>query len=132
MRNVASLINTGGTLGHTVTGSNGSTGTVDLSNAEANVSGGGDTVHSGAAPGTPQPSPGRITRTLFNQSAFGLDTMNTAPRTPRTRWPSASPTRACSPSLNPGANTLITLDANDVVTLTNVQASSLGAITIHT
>ncbi|RBP11928.1 C1A family cysteine protease [Roseiarcus fermentans] len=125
--NSASLINTG-TAPDTVKSANGATGTVDLSNAQASISGAGDMVDfwSGASNSASLSGTDSV---LFNQKAFGLDTVN--------GYTSADPLSfniadqghlAISQS---GASTLITFDAADVVTLTNVSVSSLGSITYH-
>jgi hypothetical protein len=126
---VASLLNTGGDW-DTVTGSNGSSGTVYLSSAQASIYGGGDTVDFWSGAGNVASLSGADYSILFQQQAFGFDTVNGYNSADSLSFAIADQGRlAISQS---GANTLITLDANDVVSLTNVLASSLGPITYHT
>ena len=68
--------------------------------------------------------------TVFNQPTFGLDNVNGYNSTDTLSFSIAD--QGLLSVSQSGANTLITLDANDIVTLTNVQASSLGSITYHT
>jgi hypothetical protein len=113
-----------------VTGSNGSSGTVYLSSAQASIYGGGDTVDFWSGAGNVASLSGADYSILFQQQAFGFDTVNGYNSADSLSFAIADQGRlAISQS---GANTLITLDANDVVSLTNVLASSLGPITYHT
>jgi len=92
----------------------GANATINLTNAQANFFDGGETMYLGGAD------------TLGFQAAFGLDTINGYASVDTLVFSIADQGRlAFSQS---GGNTLITLDPNDVLTLTNVPPSNLGAI----
>ena len=146
----ASLYTTGGAW-DAVAGSNGS---IALTNAWANVTGGGDTIdfasagcaaslfNTGAHADTIEGASGSIglanaavnlpaaseTISLLGAPAFGLDTISgftSADSMAFSKSDFANWSALSSHISQSGANTLITLDANDVITLINVQASSL-------
>ena len=146
----ASLFNTGSAWDAI----NGSNGSIALTNAWANVTGGGDTIdfasagcaaslfNTGAHADTIEGASGSIglanaavnlpaaseTISLLGAPAFGLDTISgftSADSMAFSKSDFANWSALSSHISQSGANTLITLDANDVITLINVQASSL-------
>jgi hypothetical protein len=91
----------------------GSDGTVYLSNAQANVSGGGDTVDFLSGSGNATSLSGTDYSTVFNQPTFGLDNVNGYNSTDTLSFSIAD--QGLLSVSQSGANTLITLDANDIV-----------------
>ena len=108
-----SLYNTGN-ASDSVHGAN---GTINLTNSRADFFDGGETVYLGG------------TDTLEFQAAFGLDTINGYVSADTLVFSTADQGKLAFSQVN--GNTQITLgasDSNDVLTLTNVLPSNLGAI----
>jgi hypothetical protein len=125
--NTASLYGTGGNW-DSVTGSNGS---VYLNSAQAGVSGSQDTIFMAGSSSLTQ---GGASDAFVFQPAIGHETINGFAATDSMQF-SASDFANWSALLShvsqSGANTLITLDASDQVTLTNVTATSLAQSQFH-
>ena len=126
--NVVSIYNTAGNW-DTVDGSN---GTVFLTNSAATINGSGDTMAfygSDAATAT-----GNADLFAFASPSFGLSTINGFNSSDTMQFSKSdfASFQALQQHMSQsGANTLITLDASDQITLTNVTASSLTASQFH-
>jgi hypothetical protein len=123
--NVATLEDTGNAW-DSIYGSN---GTTYLISAQAAVIGGGDTVDFYSGSGNAASLNGTGYAIMFNAASFGLDTVNGYSSADALSFAIADQGRLAI--TQSGANTLITLDSNDIVTLTNVQVSNLGPISYH-
>jgi len=126
--NAVSLYSTAGDW-DSVTGSNGS---VYLFSAQAGVAGSGDTVHfSGTSNAVTQ---GGASDAFVFQPAIGLATINGFAASDTMQFSAtdfANWSALSSHTSQSGSNTLISLDASDTITLTNVTAASLNASQFH-
>jgi VCBS repeat-containing protein len=108
----------------------GSSGTVYLISAQAAVIGGGDMVDFYSGSGNAASLTGTDYAIVFNQASFGLDTISGYQSADALSF--AIGDQGHLTVTQSGANTLITLDPADIITLTNVLASNLGQISYHT
>jgi hypothetical protein len=119
--NVASLYATNGN-GDTVNGSN---GTISLNSAQATATGNNNTVFFGGANAF---TAGGASDLLVFQAAIGLNTINDFVSTDTIQFSASdfANWNALLPHIaQSGANTVITLDPSDKVTLTGVTATNL-------
>ena len=126
--NVASLYDTDG-VWDTVYGSN---GTVALTGAQANVNGNGNSIDFYGTNNWLSASGG--SEAFVFQPAIGQDTINGFAASDSMTFSASDFANfaALSPHISQsGSNTLISLDANDTVTLTNTLASSLTSSQFH-